>query len=845
MNEVPAKATCVVIGAGIVGNCLVGHLAALGWTDIVLLDKGPLPNPGGSTGHASNFIFPTDHNKEMAQLTLESQRQYVARGVNNECGGIEVARGEARLEELNRRMTSAKAYGIDSRLLTPAEIKEMVPFINDEIILGGFYTPSVSVVDSLQMGTLMREEAVDAGALSVFANTEVLDVEVDDGQVRAVVTDRGRIECEHVAIACGVWSPRIAAMAGANIPLTPAVHQMADVGPIDILQESNAELAYPIIRDMDTFCYERQSSGSMEVGSYAHRPIFHHPDDIPSNDESPLSPTELPLTMDDFDPQMEEAIELMDMLGDAEIKYAINGLLSLTPDAMPVLGETPEVRNLWSAAAVWIKEGPGIAQLVAEWMTYGYPRIADPHSSDIARFYPHEKTEHHIYARCAEHFNKTYGIVHPREQWASQRNMRRSPFFAREETLGAVFFDARGWERPQWFEINADLVERYPDQCRARPHEWDARWWSPITNAEHLHLRDHVGMVDLTAFNEFDVEGPGALDYLQYMTVNSVDVAVGRAVYTPLLTADGGFRSDLTILRLADDHFRVVTGAFDGGRDKYWFTRNLPSDGSVIFTDRTSGMCTVGVWGPKAQATMAKIVTGPHEPYDVTQDGFPYGSVRDVLIDGVPCTMLRISFVGENGWEVYTNVEHGLRVWDSIWEAGQEFDIRPVGIGVYAVTGRIEKGYRLMGAELESEYNPVEAGLARPKVKSADFIGKAAYLEARDADPVAVLCTLEMTDHTSAGGVERFPTGGNEPIVTLDGERIVDVHGRPSRVTTAGAAPSLGAFLLLAYLPVEHAVEGNELGVVYMNEQYPVRVARVGSQPLFDPADERMKSDPR
>ena len=209
---------------------------------------------------------------------------------------------------------------------------------------------------------------------------------------------------------------------------------------------------------------------------------------------------------------------------------------------------------------------------------------------------------------------------------------------------------------------------------------------------------------------------------------------------------------------------------------------------------------------------MAKIATGQHEPYDVTQDGFPYGAVRDVLIDGVPCTMFRISFVGENGWEIYTNVEHGLRVWDSIAEAGQEFDIRPVGIGVYAVTGRIEKGYRLMGAELESEYNPVEAGLARPKVKSADFIGKEAYLEARDADPVAILCTLEMTDHTSPSGVERFPTGGNEPIVTLDGERIVDAHGRPSRVTTAGAAPSLGTFLLLAYLPVEHAVEGNELG---------------------------------
>ncbi len=343
-------------------------------------------------------------------------------------------------------------------------------------------------------------------------------------------------------------------------------------------------------------------------------------------------------------------------------------------------------------------------------------------------------------------------------------------------------------------------------------------------------MRDHVGMVDLTAFNEFDFEGPGTLDFLQYMCVNNVDVPVGRSVYTPLLTPHGGFRGDLTIMRLGDQRFRVITGAFDGGRDKYWFTRHMPADGSVTFTDSTSGTCTIGVWGPDAEATMAKIVTGQSKPYDVSQAGFPYGAVREVLIDGVPCTMFRISYVGENGWEIYTNTEHGLRVWDSIWEAGEEFGIRPIGIGVYAVTGRIEKGYRLMGAELESEYNPVEAGLARPKVKSADFIGKAAYLAARDAEPVTTLCTLAMLDHTSADGTLRYPTGGNEPILTLDGERIVDAHGRVSRVTTAGAAPSLDSYLLLAYLPPEHAVEGNELRVMYMNELFPVR-RRAGRQP--------------
>jgi len=854
-QALPSRARCVVIGAGIVGNCLVGHLARLGWTDLVLVDKGPLPNPGGSTGHASNFIFPTDHNKEMAFLTLESQRQYIGMEMNTECGGIEVARSEERLEEFNRRMTSAKAWGIDARLLTVEEIKELVPFVDEGVVIGGFYTPSVSVVDSLQAGTLMREEAVAKGALKVSANTEVLDIEVEpvDGRptVRAVVTDKGRVECEHVAIACGVWSPRIAAMAGATIPITPAVHQMADVGPIDILQESGKEVAYPIVRDMDTFCYERQSAGSMEVGSYAHRPIFHHPDDIPSNEESALSPTELPFTADDFDPQLEGALELMgEILETAEIRYAINGLLSLTPDAMPVLGETTEVANLWSAAAVWIKEGPGIAQLVAEWMTHGYPHMCDPHTSDITRFYPHERTEHHIQARCAEHYNKTYGIVHPREQWGSERGMRRSPFYAREEALGAVFFDARGWERPQWYESNAHLLQKYPQADTPRPHEWDARWWSPITNAEHLAMRDSVGMVDLTAFNEFDIEGPGAAEALEYIVVNKIDVPVGKSVYTPLLTPHGGFRGDLTIQRLGEQHFRVITGAFDGGRDQYWFRKHLPADGSVTFTDRSQALCTLGLWGPNAAAVLSKLAVAERQhtgaSVDISQEGFPYGSVRDLLLDGVPCTLFRISYVGENGWEIYTRMEHGLRLWDTVAAAGEEFGIVPVGIGVYAVTGRIEKGYRLMGAELESEYDPVEAGLARPKVKAADFIGKDAYLAARahaEANgPAATLCTLTMTDHMSSAGIPRYPTGGNEPVLTIDGERILDAKGRVSRVTTAGAAPSLDAYLLMAYLPPQYAVEGTELRVMYMNELFPVVVSRVGSKPLFDPDDARMKS---
>ena len=838
MSELPTRANVVVIGAGIVGSCLVGHLARLGWTDLVLLEKGPLPNPGGSTGHASNFIFPVDHNKEMALLGEQSANQYRDMKLSVDSGGIEVARTADRMHELARRMTSARAWGIEAHLLTPAEVVELVPFVNEEVILGGFYSPTVSVVDSLEAGTNMRRVAVETVGCQVFANTEVLDIETSEGEggvttVRSVVTDKGTIQADHVVIACGVWSNRLANMAGATIPLVPTVHQMADVGPVAILAETNNEIGYPIVRDMDTLCYERQSAGSMEIGSYGHRPIFHHPDEIPSNEEAALSPTEMPFTPDDFDPQMETAIELMEMLGDAEIKYAINGLLAMTPDTMPCLGENPEVRNLWSAAAVWVKEGPGMAQVVAEWMTFGYPRVIDVHGADIARFYDQERTEEHIWARAEEHFNKTYGIVHPDEQWEGRRNLRVGPYFSRQEDLDAMFFQARTWERPQWFGANADLVERY--DLSERDVEWDNRWWSPITIGEHLNLRENCGVVDLSAFQIYELEGPGAVEYADRLAVNKVDVPVGRSIYTPWLTADGGFHSDLTMMRLGEDRVRIVTGVFDGGRDEFWTRRHMPTDGSVSFRNITEDVTTLGLWGPNAPAVLSQLTD-----QNLSQTDSPYGSIVDAEVAGLPCQLFRISYVGDTGWEIYASWDDGPALWDALMEAGADLGIRPTGGGVYGSSGRLEKGYRLMGAELESEYNPVEAGLARPRVKAADFIGKEAYLAAREAgDPEVLMCTLTVEDQTDGLGRNRHMMGGIEPILTPDGDRITDSHGRVSRVTSAGYGPSVGRHLLMAYLPRELAVSGTDLQVMYMNELYPVEVATTGA--VFDPTDSRMK----
>jgi glycine cleavage system aminomethyltransferase T/glycine/D-amino acid oxidase-like deaminating enzyme len=827
----------VIIGGGIVGNSVAYHLARLSWKDIVQIDKGPFPNPGGSTGHASNFCFPIDYSRLMVQITGDSVRQYKDLGVFRESGGIELARSQDNVRELRRRASAAKSWDVDAELLDADQVRQMMPWVNTKLILGGLSFPKTGVVDSLRAGTMMRERAQEMGALTVLANTEVLDLVVKGGRIKSVRTTRGEIRAEYVVIACGVWSPRMARMAGAAIPLTPAVHQMISVGPIEEFAKTGGEIGYPILRDMTCLMYERQNGSDMEIGSYAHRPILVAPDEIPSIEESKLSPTELPFTKEDFEPQMAQALELLPELLDKEsvgIQHSINGLLSLTPDGAPILGETPEVKGLWSAAAVWIKEGPGVGRLMAEWMSHGDPEF-DVNEVDIARFYPYARTESHVAGRTSEGYNRTYGIVHPREQWASSRNIRLSPFYARETDLGAVFFETAGWERPHWYESNAPLLKEYGERIQHRPNEWDARWWSPIISAEHLAMRDRAGMVDLSAFAVFDATGPGALEYVQRLAVAQMDVAPGRAVYTPLLNHAGRMKSDLTITRMTEDSFRIVTGGAQGGIDGKWFQDNLPADGSVHLQEMTCSLCTLGLWGPRARDVMESVTRD-----DVSDKGVPFSTAKRIAIGPVPVWALRISYVGEMGWELYASIEQGQLLWDILWKAGQEHGVVPVGIGVYATTARMEKSYRLYGNELDTEYTAFECGLARPRAKAQEFIGKQAYLKQAAEQPAATLCTLSVENHIASSGEPRYMLG-REPVLTTDGEPIVDRKGRRSFVTSAGSAPSLGKHLLMTYLPPEFASEGTKLKVEYFSELYPATVAVVGATPLFDPANERMK----
>ncbi len=828
----------VVIGAGIVGNSVAYHLTRLGVTSLTLVDKGPLPNPGGSTGHASNFIFPVDHSKEMTLLTLESMRQYKDLEVFIECGGIEVARTPERMQELTRRMASAKSWGIEPvEILTPDQVKERVPYINEQVILGGFFTAGAGVVDSLRAGTIMRERAIEAG-MTVQANTEVLGIDADRGRVQRVRTTKGDLDADLIVIACGAWSPRIARMAGASIPLTPMVHQMIDIGPAPRFANTTKLIEYPIVRDMDVNMYERQEGTGLEIGSYAHRPITLDADDIPSIEEAALSPTELPFTQDDFDPQMEQALELMpEIVGDESVgvKYAINGVLSVTYDGMPLLGETPEVKGLWSAAAIWIKEGPGAGKTVAELIVHGESEI-DVYESNIARAYSCQRTKAHIKARASEGFNKMYGIVHPGEQWASDRNVRLSPFHERERELKAVFIEGAGWERPNWYESNAGLLDEYGERIANREAEWDARWWSPIITAEHLAMRDRAAMIDLSAFAIFDVTGPAALPTVQHVAMRQMDVPIGRVVYTPLLTPSGGFKQDLTIMRLADDVFRVVTGGAFGMSDLKWFSDHVPEDGAAQVHNQTNAWTTLGLWGPKARDILQSVTDD-----DVSHAGLPFARCKEIEIGPLRVLASRISYVGDLGWELYVPVEQGACLWDLISEAGAPHGIIPAGIGVYGTTGRLEKCYRAYGAELDGEYNVVEAGMAWGRVKDEDFIGKAAHLRHREEEPAALMCTLTVDDHTSSSGVKRYMLG-KEPVLTRDGKSLIDRKGRNSYITSAGAGPSVGRHILMSYLPLEHAVVGAQLAVEYMGERYPVTVAANDATPLFDPDNSRVRS---
>ncbi|MBB4094256.1 FAD-dependent oxidoreductase [Ochrobactrum pecoris] len=853
MAEFPKKAKVVIVGlGGIVGASVAHHLIERGWDDIVGIDKSGIPTDIGSTAHASDFCYATSHDFLSCWTTLYSIDFYEKLGHYARVGGIEVARvgDDARMDEIKRKVASGKAFGTRARLMEPAEIKEKFPLIEESLVQGGLWDPDAGLVipRSQTVAGKLIDQAEAAGKLQSFANTPAQSLIIENGRIKGVVTHRGTIEADYVIICAGLWGRLIAEMVGEDLPVMPIDHPLTFFGPYNEFEGTGKEIGWPLMRDQGNSAYMRDTGdpktaegGQIEWGYYEEKnPRLCHPRDLLEKHEARLSPSQRDLEMDQILEPLERAIELTPILGELGYNesHSFNGFLQVTTDGGPSMGESQKVRGLWYAAAIWVKDGPGMGKLIADWMTDGRTSI-DHHAIDYSRFYPHQMTEQFIWDRCTETAMKVYNpAVHPREPFSKGRNIRRSPFYEREVELGGHFMELGGWERAHGYAANEHLLEKYGNRVPVRENEWDNRHFWRVSNAEHLELTENCGIINLSHFAMVDIEGPDHVELMEWLCAAKIggDANIGKGIYTHFLDDEGMVRADFTAIRMAD-RIRMINGADAGPRDFHYMRRVAEDKGfDVTITDVTEKYVTIGIWGPNARENLKKVVENPE---GLDPENFPFAAIKPIRITGKDVTAFRISYVGEQGWELHMRYEDGLAVWDALRSTGTI----AVGVETYANTRRMEKSLRLQNADLLTEYNLLEADLARPKVKEADFRGKARHVEyrAREHQP-AMLCTLIMTDNIDSKGVARYPVGIMPVMEPETGETLVDELGRRSFTSSVAFGPTIGKNIALAYLPWSHCQEGRKLTVEYFGETYPVEVASVGYKPLYDPENLKPRS---
>ena len=861
-SKFPQEADVVIVGVGgIVGSMLAYWLAELGQKNIVGLEKSTIiPSDIASTAHASDFVYNTTHDKLGCWTTAFSRRFYEDNGFFLKKGGLEICRkdDDERWEELKRKVASGKAFGTNVKLISAAEAVEKFPLLEEDSMRGAMWDPDAGLVvpRSQEVVNFAVEHAKEKGALKTFTNTPATDFVIEDSRIVGVKTEKGTIKTNKVVIASGIWGPLMGDKAGVGVPLMPVEHPLLFFGPYEEIQDTEEMLVYPLLRDQGNSAYVRDTGkfhgGMLEWGYYEDKnPRLVDPEDIGNPDKTMLSDSMRYLELEEIAEPLEKAFETTPILSELgwDEKSSFNGLLSVTADAGSLIGESPEVRGFWLCEAVWVKDGPGCARLCAESMVNGKTQV-DMHSFDISRFYPHQKERDYVKTRAFENSQTIYTpAVHPREPYITQREMFVSPFYEREKELGGHFEnEVAGWERALAYNSNREKLSKYLKEVPLRENEWDTRHVPyDVANAEHLAMSDSVGMINLSHFPIMDIKGPDAERMLEYLSVAKVggNTPEGKVVYTNFLEEDGGVHADLTISRLASDSYRVVTGGADGNRD--WVTLRNYRDDNGLNADiniRTHDIATIGLWGPKAVNALGNFI----DPSEIDISNFPFVTAKNLtlnLLGGkkVDVWAARISYVGESGWEIYfnNNKEDGLAIYDSLLEVG----VVPVGIETYANSRRLEKSFRLQGADLETEYTAIEAAIQRPLVKEADFHGKAAHLSQREEDPCAILCTMTL-DNLNVSGSTRYPVGTAPIIDPATGEVPIDSKGRRSYTTGMSYCPSLKKFVVMGYLPKEIAVQGKSLLIEYFDEGgdglYPMTVQIVGKGSLYDPTNERVRA---
>jgi 4-methylaminobutanoate oxidase (formaldehyde-forming) len=807
------SARVVVIGSGIAGASIAYHLTGLGWRDVVVLEQGALSS--GTTSHAPGLVGQLRSSISLTRMLMDSVALYQGLQVDGQpgyftVGSLRLASSPARMEELRRQTGYARSVGLDAQLLTPHEAQALFPLMSLTGVEGALYLPGDGTARAPILAEALIEKARLGGA-TFYAYTRVSGIEVQNGRVQAVQTAHGRLACEHVVVAAGIWSPRSGRMAGVNIPLLPMQHQYVLTAP---LPELSATQSIPNLRDPDKLVYYRQEGAGLILGGYERNPLACEHDALPEGEH----PTIWPYDEARFSSLLASSCERVPALAQTALVRQVNGLEAFTPDGEFILGEAPEVRGYWVACgfcAHGVSGAGGVGKLLAEWIVEGEPGL-DVWHMDIRRFGAHTGSRSYLSTRVQEIYSTYYDINYPFKERNSARNLRLSPLYQRLRELGAVFGEKSGWERPDWFAVNETLAA---GQNWPRPQGWAARSWSPAIGAEHQAARERVALFDETSFSKIEVDGPGALALLQYLTDNQMDQPIGAITYTQMLNRGGGIECDLTVTRLGTQHFQLITGTAFGPHDLAWIRSHAPDDGLVNIRDVTSGRCCIGVWGPRARNLMQAV-----SEQDFSHTAFPYLSARHVMIGTVPVLALRVTYVGELGWELYAPMEYGQHLWDTLWEAAQP--LGGIAAGYRAIESlRLEKGYRYWSTDIHSEYTPYEAGLGfAVKLHKGQFLGQAALLERKARGITRKLCCLVLDDASAIAL-------GGEPLCA--GEHVL------GHVSSAGYGYTVRQSIAYGYLPLAYSATGTRIELELFGLRYG---ATVMQEPLYDAKHEKIKA---
>jgi len=743
----------------------------------------------------------------------------------NQVGGIEIATTPARLEDIKRKHGYAQSWGIEAHLISPEKCLEMYPSLNKDKVLGGLHTPTDGLALAARAVQLLINRTTKAG-VQYLGSTKVTGIEQANGRVTGVTTSTGSIQADIVISCAGFWGVEIGAMVDLVVPLVPLAHQYVKTASVPVLAGRNSApngASAPILRHQDQDLYYREHGDKIGIGYYGHRPM---PVDtatlsIPTkNINEHDMPSRLEFTREDFEPAWAESRDLLPCLQDVEIEDGFNGIFSFTPDGGALVGQHPRLDGFYVAEAVWVTHSAGIARAVAELLTDGRSQI-DLSCCDLNRFEEVQLTRAYVNETSQQNFVEVYDILHPLQPKESPRQLRCSPFFPRQQELGAYFLEAGAWERPYWYEANAHLVKDLPAEWQPVERDaWSDRYHSKIAAAEAYKTRTAVTMVDMTPLRRLEISGPGAVDMLQRLCTGDVSKKPGAVTYTLLLDDAGGVRSDITVARLEVDLFQV---GCNGPVDTVYFQqearRQIKSNPArwVHVKDITGGTCCIGLWGPLAREVITAV-----SPDDFSNKGLRYFRVKKVSIAGIPVTCMRLSYVGELGWELYTSAEYGLSLWDALWKAGQDHGIIAAGRVAFNSL-RLEKGFRSWGTDMTTEHDPYEAGLGfAVKADKKDYIGQVA-LEGREKEtPSRRLCCLTIDDGHSI-------VLGKEPVLQ-DG----NVMGY---VTSAAFGYTVGKPIAYAYLP-NSVAEGQSVELEYFSKRIK---ATVRPEPLYDPKMTRLR----